>query len=905
MKSQSPAASLLVRIVSRLLPVKHRRHILGDILEEYRKEVRPRASRLRAESWFWRRFAETIVTDAAFRLRHRLSARHPDKSAPCRSSVRQHMSDWSVWQDFRYAVRVLLERPVFTGVSVLTLGLCLGIGTAIYSVVDGILLEPLPYADPERLALVRADVEGLESVAVLSGPELLDLREQGDLFEAFGGVWASPASVGEGRDQEPIQYAWVTANLFGILGVDPLLGRHFLEEEDQPNGATPVILSFDLWQRRYGRDPSIIGRRIQIADSRRTVVGVMPEGFRLFRGGSDSPLQTDLDAWIPQTYWVDRDLRWIRIIARLKPGVSFEQAGANLDSITSSLQERHASEYDVAGGIRLHLVPLHRDMVDPVRPAMLSLLVAVGFLILIACANISGLLLGRYKGRERELALRTALGAGRRRIVQQVLTENLLLASTGGLLGLLLAHWGVDLILALEPPHLPRLENVALDSTVLAVALTTMIVCGTLFTLAPGVQALRLDVNRTLKEGGPATGSGLIGKWAREFLVVSEVALCLALLIGAGLMVRTFAGVLEIDLGFNPDRVLTFDVATANEAYPDIESRWTFFRDLTDRLDRLPGIERTGGIFNLPLGGGLLAAPYAVDTHDERNWGQQTAQYRPIIPGYFESMRTPLLSGRFFEPSDGQTDRLIVVVDQTLAGQAWGEDNPIGKKIKIELDIANSNPQWAEVVGVVPHARLEDVRRVGLPQIYVPFWDVSRPRLTMTVRTTPEPMSMVPSIRSVLVAMGPGRPVRTFRTMGSFVDESTADTRFASMLMSVFAVMAAILASVGLYGVMAYIVKQRGSEIGIRIALGAHRKDILGLIVGKGMTLTLVGVALGLVLSLGLTRLLSSMLYGVQPIDLLTFLTLSVIMIAVAFLATYVPARRASRTDVLDALRHE
>ena len=793
--------SRVLRIVSRFLPARHRRHILGDILEEYRNDVLPRTGRLRADLWFWRRLAESIVMDAAFRAGYRLSDRQPSHGAPGDPLVTKYMSDWSLWQDFRYALRVLLERPVFTGVSVLTLALSIGIGTAIYSVVDGILLEPLPYADPDRLVLVRADVEGLESVAVLSGPELLDLREQGNLFEAFGGVWASPASVGEGRDQEPIQYAWVTANLFGMLGVDPHLGRHFLEEEDQPNGPTPVMLSFDLWQRRYGGDPSIVGRRIQIADGRRTVVGVMPEDFRLFRGGSDNPLQTELDAWIPQTYWVDRDLRWIRIIARLKPGVSLEQAAANLDDIAARLEEEHGSEYDVAGGIGLRLIPLHRDMVDPIRPAMLTLLVAVGFLILIACANISGLLLGRYKGRERELALRTALGAGRERIVQQILTENLLLAFTGGLLGLLLAQWGVDLILALKPPHLPRLENVEMDFTVLGVALATIIACGTLFTLAPGVQALRLDINRTLKQGGPAT-RGSMGKRLREFLVVSEVALCLALLIGAGLMVRTFAGVLEIDLGFNPSRVLTFDVATANETYRDTESRWTFYRELTNRLESLPGVERTGGIFNLPLGGGLLTAPYAVDNQSERNWGQLTAQYRPIIPGYFESMRTPLLSGRFIDPRDSQADQLMVVVDETLAEREWGEENPIGKKIKIELNIGNSNPQWAEVVGVIPHVRLEDVRRVGLPQIYVPIWDVSRPRLTMTVRTTLEPMSMVSIIRSEVLAMGPGRPVRAFRTMDSFVAESTADTRFAAMLMSVFAVMAAILASVGLYGVM-------------------------------------------------------------------------------------------------------
>ena len=626
------------------------------------------------------------------------------------------------------------------------------------------------------------------------------------------------------------------------------------------------------------------------------MVGVLPASFRLWMGARTN-VPPRIEAWVPQNYWINRNLRWLRVIARLKPGVSFEQAQAEMDAIASRLHSEY-QEY-ANTGIRFHVVPLHGDLVREVRPTMLALLGAVGFVLLIACANVANLLLSRATQREKEIAIRAALGATRARIVRQILTENILLALVGGAGGLLLAQWGVDLLLFLKPANLPRLEDIGMDGTVLAFALGASLLTGVFFGMLPALQVSHPNLNEALKEGGRTDESGSRSRLC-GLLVVFEVALSLVLLIGAGLMIRTFFHLLRVDAGFRSNQVLTAKVPVSRQKFSSPASRWNFYRQLKEGVDALPGVRSSSAISLLPLGGGFFTSPYAYDPATEETWGRLSADYLSVVPDYFQTLGTRILVGRDFSELDSESERLLVIVDETLARQAWPDQNPVGKLLKIDLSAGagQGDPQWAEVIGVVQHTRRYQLHRDGRPQVYLPFW--SRPAFTMSlvVRSTTDPSALVPAVRSEVRSLGSGRPVHTIRTMDEYVYDAMADSRFALVLMGIFSSIALVLSVVGIYGVISYSVSQRTHEIGIRMALGAQPRDIFKLVVGQGMVLTLIGVGVGLAASFALTRFLESLLFGVSATDPATFA-------GVALLACYLPARRATKVDPLVALRYE
>jgi len=806
-------------------------------------------------------------------------------------------------QDIRYGMRTLRKNPGFTAVAILTLALGIGANTAIFSVVNGVLLKPLPYSDPERLALIRIDAEGQSKIASISAPELVDFREQSQLFEGFAGVWAStiPLTFDDG-EMEQIQYAWATDNLFPLLGAHLILGRHFMAEEEKPDGPAVALLSYELWQRRFGGDPDIVGKPIRLNDRDRTIVGVLPSGFRLLMG-SGTRVKPGIAAWVPQNYWVNRNLRWLRVIGRLKPGVSFEQAQADMDAIARRLQSEYP-EY-ASMEVRFHVLPLHGDLVREVRSAILTLMGAVGLVLLIACANVASLLLVRLKGREKEIALRSALGASRGRILLQIVTENLLLAILGGAAGLLVARWGVDVLLWLRPANLPRMQDIEMDPGVLGFSLLLSVGTGLLFGIFPAFSASKPNLNETLKEGGRSGGGA--GSRVRGTLVAAQVALSLVLLVGAGLMIQTFIRLQQVDPGFNPSHVLTVKAAVSPQRVQSLEEGADFFLQLKERLDAHPAIVVSGATSHLPLTGSFFTGPYAYDPATEESWGTIAADYVNVIPGYFEALGIPLLSGRDFETGDQDNDRVVVLVDELIAQRAWPGQSPAGKRILITRrpGVGDELKEWADVIGITRHSRRYDLRSEGRPQIYFPLWDRPITAVTLVVRTTGAPMKVLPIIRREVEEMGAGRPVHTVRTMESYLYDAQAQGRFALVLMGALAGLAFALSVVGLYGAVAYSVSQRTREFGIRLALGAGKAQLLGMVLKEGLVLSGWGIAAGVAGALFLTRFLSRLLFEVNPADPLTFFVTALLLLVTTVLACYLPARRAAKVDPMVALRYE
>jgi predicted permease len=799
----------------------------------------------------------------------------------------------TLWQDLRYGARMLAKNPGFTSVAVVALALGIGANSAIFSVVDAVLLRPLPFEESDRLVFLSERSPQLEGMSI-SYPNFTDWRAQNQSFEKIGVYRRNSYNLTGRGEPERFVGGIFSADLFAALRVQPALGRLFTNDEDQPGAQPVVVLSHGLWQRRFGGDPSIVNQNVTLNGVGYTVIGVMPADYGWPRG---------VELWTPvgqesgQQSWQQRGNHpGLYGVARLKPGVTIEQARANMDAIAAALEKQYP---DSNTNNRVSITPLLDIIVRDVRPRLYVLLAAVGFVLLIACANVANLLLARATTRQKEIALRAALGASRWRVVRQLLTESVLLASLGGLLGLALAKWGVKLLIAISPNTIPRANEVGLDMRVVAFTAAVSILTGVVFGLVPALQSSRADVNEVLKEGG--RGSTGRRHWFRSGLVVAEVVMTLVLLVGAGLLIRSFHRLQNVDPGFTTESLLTFNVSLPERKYAEPQQRVNFYNQLLQNLRNLPGVQSAAIATGLPLGNNGWQNSYNVIGRPEPGRGQRPiTEVAYVSPDYFKAMGITLLRGRYFTEQDTRESPRVTVIDEEFARREWPNADPLGQQLRT----GGNDP--ITIVGVVRRVRMEGLREdSGRVQSYYPYQQNARPGMSVVLRTAGEPMNLAASVRQQVLAADPDQPIFNLQTMGEIWNLSIAPEKLVLMLLIVFASLALVLAGLGIYGVMSYTVTQRTHEIGIRMALGARPLDILRGVVGQGMTLALAGVGIGLAAALSLMRLMRGMLFGVSASDPLTFAGVAVTLVLIALVACYVPARRATKLDPMVALRYE
>jgi putative ABC transport system permease protein len=811
-------------------------------------------------------------------------------------------------QDLRFGLRMLRKNPGFSLIAILTLALGIGANTAIFSVVNGVLLRALPYYEPERLVMVWADRPILQAqIGIADIPvavaDFVDWRNQNQVFEQMAAMRPGRMNLTGGGEPESVVGLSASASLFPLLGARLAVGRALLPEEDQPGANRVVVISHGLWQRRYGADPQLIGQKITLNDEAYTVIGVAAPDFQFPRRGElpsyyTSPKQVDLYlplAFTPEQMNNRRDTILV-VIARRKPGVGLGQASAEMNALARRLTEQYPQTNTDK---RVRLAPLQQQVVGKTQTALLILLGTVGCVLLIACANVANLLLARAAGRQKEIALRAALGASQGRVVRQLLTESLLLAFAGGAAGLLLARWGVKLLLAMAPDNLPRAYDIRLDTRVAGFTVFVSLLTGIVFGLLPALQAAKTDLGVTLKEGG-RDATGLLRRRLRGFLVVSEVALAFVLLIGAGLLIRSFARLTEVDPGLDPRGVLTMDIVLPYAKYKDGRSV-AFFQQTLERVRTLPGVEAAATVSPLPLSGGQYITGFGIEGRPLPTEHTFSAGNRLISPDFFKTFRVPLIKGRLLAESDGAKAPPVVVINESLARRYFANEDPLGKRITFNGDATRV---IVGVVGDVKHSALDEEAN---PQIYRSIAQLQSPPTSMSlaVRTSGDPMQMLAAVRGQVWAGDKNQPVTNIETMEGLLAKSVAPRRFNLLLLGVFALVGLALAGVGLYGVMSYTVTQRTREIGVRMAMGAQPGDVLRLVIGEGMKLVLIGALLGLGGALALTRLLTTLLFGVSATDPLTFIVIAALLIIVALLACWLPARRATKVDPMIALRHE
>ncbi len=808
-----------------------------------------------------------------------------------------------LWQDLRYAVRMLLKKRGFTLVVVTVLALGIGANTAIFSVVNAVLLRPLPFADPERLIrLFYTTVQEPNLRAELSYPDFIDYKTRSQILEYAAGYLVSGLVISGGQDLEVVTGADVSADLFPLLGANAAVGRVFTAEEDQPGAPPVIVLGYEFWQSHFGGDSNVIGQTVKMSGNR-TVIGVMPPGFKF-------PIQSEkpINYWAPLTaelgsrLMTRRDLIFLDVVGKFKPGVTIGQAQAELSNIASSLE----AEYPASNADRqVSVVSAHEDLVGKVRPALLILFGAVGFVLLIACANVANLLLARASARGKEMAIRTALGATRTRIVRQLLVESTLLSILGGASGLLLATWGLSLLTAASPADLPRVDQIGLDKNVLGFSLLVSILTGILFGLTPALQASKVNLNEVMKEGTRGSSGGSGRKRMRSALVVCEVALSLVLVIGAGLLIKSFIRLVSTDPGFDPDRVLAMSLPLSNSKYPTPEQKGRFFQEVIKRVSELPGVEAAGVTTLLPIGGGDIVHSFNVEGRPPTAPGSEpTARYQVISPSYFEAMKMTLRRGRTFTEEDAASASQVII-NEALARRYFPDEDPMGKRIILEGQ-APREIIGVEIIGVVGDVLQRGLDEDVVPINYVSYLQAPEGQMNLVVRTTSKsPSESIPAIRGVIKEINKDQLIYQTRTLNDLVAKSLAPRRFNMFLLGVFAVVALVLAATGIFGVMSFNVAQRTHEIGIRMALGAHKKDIFRLVIGKGMLLTLIGIGIGLVAAFALTRLLTSLLFGVSATDPLVFGGIALLLAGVSFVACFIPANRATRVDPMLALRYE
>jgi putative ABC transport system permease protein len=806
--------------------------------------------------------------------------------------------------DLRYGLRILGKNPGFTVVALLTLALGIGANTAIFSVLDAVLLRPLPYSEPQQLVKLWSRFTGIglaNDQNDVSAPEFRDFQQLNQSFSDIAAINGGTFNIGLQGSPERVVGATVSPSLFHILGVQPSLGRTFLPEEGRPGHDHEVLLGYGLWKRAFGARPDVIGSTIRVDAVPMTVVGVMPAGF-------DYPGQSEI--WGPLAFSPDdlspsnRGSHGLEVLARIKPGLSFGQVRTDMDRMGKTIIEQNPSYPYTKYGFGVILVPLLEETVGDVKASLWVLMAAVGLVLLIACANVANLLLVRASGRQKETAVRVALGATPGRLARQLLTESTLLALIGGLAGLAITPWVLHGLIALSASALPRVVDTRIDLWALAFTLLVSLATGILFGLAPALRVRRAGSYDALKTGratqsGPSNG-------LRRALVVGEAALSLILLAGAGLLLRSFVQVLKVDPGFRPEAVLTMRIALPDAKYSKPEQVSSFYRTLLDSIQRLPGVKAAGAVSALPLSGQNFSGTTTVDT-TEVSFDDTTpeADERLVTPDYFKAMGIPLIKGRYFTDDDTASSPPVAIVDETLVQTYWPHEDPIGKRIHV--GDRNTKLPWMTVVGVVGHVRnrtLEARSRVEhyWPEAQGPFTSSS---MGLAIHTLSNPMSLATTIQKLVSAMDSDLPVYRVRTMSEVMGESVARRRLALILLAVFSGLALLLASIGIYGVTSYAVNQRQQEIGLRMALGARRGDVLGLVIRQGMSLTLAGLGIGLLAALVVTRLMGSLLFAVRPADPLALGGAAVLLAAVALLAIFIPARRATKVDPMVALRYE
>ena len=799
-------------------------------------------------------------------------------------------------QDIRYSLRGLLRQPAFTVVAVMSLALGIGANTAIFSLVNAVLLKPLAFAEPDRLAVIwEADPTREVTQDNVAVGNYVDWKAQNNVFEEMAASGFRSFNITGDGEPEKVIASGATQNFFPLLGVAPALGRNFLPDEDKAGGSKVVILSYGLWQRRYGGDKQILNKDIILNGEKHTVVGVMPANFRF--------LTNLIGLWVPASFapeeLTQRDGQNLTVLGRLKPGATFEQAQADLGAITQRITKDNPNV--MSPGTTANVVPLSEQVSGQSRQPLIMLMVAVGFVLLIACANTANLLLSRASSRRREIAVRSAVGATRRRIVRQLLTESLILSFLAGGLGLFVAAFSFEFLKSLVPPGLVP-DSLKLDPRVLGFALLVSVLTGIIFGLVPALQASRVDLNEVLKSGG-RTGLSSGGGRLRGALVITEVALALVLLIGAGLLIQTLSNLREQYSLLQPENLLTVRTVLQGK-YQEPAKRWAFYDDVLGRIKNLPGVVSASYTTSVPLQWAGGSSGFIIDGPPPPESLAANALHRQVSPGYFETLGIPLREGRYLDQRDDENSLRVMLVNETFAAKYWPQESAVGKRVKFDEDAP-----WITIVGVVA-----DVRQMGMDQpvkqeMYLPFRQVQgfhffKPR-DLVIRTERDPMQLAAAVRREVHAVDPNQPVSNIATLDELLDQGTQRRRVGMTLLVAFAGLSLLLAVIGIYAVLAFFVTNHRPEIGVRVALGAQKRDILGLIFKKGMTLALTGIVIGILGAMAITRLMASLLFGVKPVDALTFAAVSICVLAVALLACYIPARRATKVDPLVALRYE
>jgi putative ABC transport system permease protein len=806
-------------------------------------------------------------------------------------------------QDLRYGARMLLKKPGFTFIAIITLALGIGANTAIFSVVNAVMLRPLSYRHQERIVAIQ-ELGPDGKLRQVTPANFLDWRTQNNSFEHLAAIFTRTANLAGADDAERISLAVTSANFFDVFSVQAQHGRLFIPEDEQAGHAPIVVISHGLWQRRFGGDVEIIGKSITLDGRSYTVTGVTPAGFQY-------PDKTE--AWLPPVRLAPapndtmdvtqvRGFGFLSAVALLKPEATLAQAKTEMETITANLRQ----QFPETNNNRFNkVVSLHTHLVGDTSTVLALLLGAVCFVLLIACANVANLMLARATARQKEIAIRTALGASRLRVMRQLLTESLMLSLMGGVFGVLLAWWGIDLLTKLLPKDFPRVTDINLDIVVLGFTLLISLLTGIIFGFAPAWQISKVDVQESLKESARGAAGSLRRNRLRSLLVVAEVALSLVLLVGAGLLFRSFLQLQSVNAGFTPQQVLTLRLTPSGSNFQQDEQYIAFYNRVTERLSAIPGVDTVGAINTLPLSKGPTTG-FRVEGRPLLPRDQWSGvNYRNVAADYFRALNIPIVQGRAFEERDNVTSPLVVLINQATADRDFAGENPLGKRINTGGTDRDNQPIWFEIVGVVANVRSLELNTEPTPEIYLSHSQDVFGGMSFVIRTTIEPASLTAAVRQAVQEVDKAQPVSDIRTMENIVSESVTQPRFNLVLLGIFGSLALLLSAAGIYGVTAYSVTQRTHEIGIRLALGARPVDVLKMVVGQGMVLLLIGIGIGVVASIFLTRLMTTLLFGVGATDPMTFAVVALILTGVALMACLAPARRAAKTDPMVALRYE